>query len=153
MSQQVVKYQLYSILQVRHIMSQQVVKYQLYSKEVSRQMSTNNKINNFPQPLTMPFQIFKNCCKILDILMYKMYNFLLTGCMHINCKIVLCHPFLCLTQAFYKAKNLSKSDNLKWAKTKIQFGGSLKIMFTVPLAFSFFGANLFLGSIKWSCKL
>ena len=50
-----------------------------------------DKINIFEKPVTMPFQICKKYCKIINNLMcniekLKMCKFLLTGCMQIICK-------------------------------------------------------------------
>ena len=59
-------------------------KIQLYSKHVKKW----SKIYIFKKPLTMPFQICKNVCKILNNLTcnlekLKMCKFLLTGCKQI----------------------------------------------------------------------
>ena len=55
----------------------------------------NDKLYIFEKPLTMPFQICKNFCKILNNLMFnqeklKMYKFPLTGCLQIICKKFFC---------------------------------------------------------------
>ena len=46
----------------------------------------NEKLYIFEKPLTMPFQISKKCCKILNNLIcnqekLKMFEFSLTGCL------------------------------------------------------------------------
>ena len=60
----------------------------MFAKEICPK---NEKLYIFEKPLTMPFQICKNLCKILNNLIFnreklKMYNFILTGCMQIICK-------------------------------------------------------------------
>jgi len=62
-------------------------KIQLYSKNVCKKIGPKNeKIYIFEKPLTMPFQICKQICKILNNLIFKqeklkMYKFPLTGCL------------------------------------------------------------------------
>ena len=51
----------------------------------------NEKLYIFEKPLTMPFQICKTFCKILNNLIFnqeklKMCKFALTGCLQKNCK-------------------------------------------------------------------
>ena len=67
----------------------------------------NKKLYIFEKPLTMPFQMCKNFCKILNNLIFnqeklKMCKFPLTGCWQIVCKnffaklvqsVFLCHRF------------------------------------------------------------
>ena len=60
----------------------------------------NDKLYKFEKPLTMPFQISKTFCKILNILMFnkeklKMSKFPLTGCLQKVCK----HFFAKLVQS------------------------------------------------------
>ena len=63
-------------------------KIQLYSKNVCKKKicPKNEKLYIFEKPLTMPFQIYKYFCKILNNLIFnqeklKMCKFPLTGCL------------------------------------------------------------------------
>jgi len=61
----------------------------------------NEKLYIFEKPLTMPFQICKKCCKILNNLIFnpeklKMCKFPLTGCLQKNFNFLsqnLCNSF------------------------------------------------------------
>ena len=61
----------------------------------------NEKLYIFEKPLTMPFQIYKKFCKILNNLIFnqeklKMCKFPLTGCLQQICNFLsqnLCNPF------------------------------------------------------------
>ena len=84
------------------------------------------KVYIFEKPLTMPFQICKNFCKILINLIFnqerlKMCKFPLTGCLQKICIFFrkTCAIRFLMTLAFQKAKFFSKSDKWKWVKTKI----------------------------------
>ena len=86
----------------------------------------NEKLYNFEKPLTMPFQISKNFCKILNNLIFKkeklkMCKFPLTGCLQKICNFVLAKlvQLVSLCQRLSKSYILSKSDKWEWVKTKI----------------------------------
>ena len=67
----------------------------------AKNLSKNDKLYIFEKPLTMPFQICKNFCKISDNLIFnqeklKMCKFPLTGCLQKICNFFpqnLCNPF------------------------------------------------------------
>ena len=68
----------------------------------------NEKLYIFEKPLTMPFQICKNFCKILNNLIFnqeklKMCKFLLTGYLQKVCNFFFAIRFL-MSKAFQKAK-------------------------------------------------
>ena len=81
------------------------------------------KIIHFEKPLTMPFQICKNFCKILSNLIFnqeklKMCKFPLTGCFQKNCNFFrkTCAIRFLMSKAFQKAKfyqNLTSGSGSK----------------------------------------
>ena len=83
----------------------------------------NEKVYIFEKPLTMPFQICKNFCKILNNLIFnqeklKMCKFLLTGCLQKVCSFFrkTCAICFLLSKAFQKAKlyqNLTSKSGSK----------------------------------------
>ena len=77
-------------------------KIQLYSKNVCKKICPKNKkLYIFEMPLSMPFQICKNFCKILNNLIFnqeklKTCKFLLRGCLQKICNFFsqnLCNSF------------------------------------------------------------
>ena len=81
----------------------------MFSKKICPK---NEKLNIFEKPLTMPFQICKNFCKILNNLNFnqeklKMCKFPLTGCMQRFCNFFFrktCAIRFLESKAFQKAK-------------------------------------------------
>ena len=72
----------------------------------------NEKLYIFEKPLTMPFQICKNFCKILNNLIFneeklKMCKFPLTGCLEKICNFI----FAKLVQFVSLCQRLSKKLN------------------------------------------
>ena len=72
----------------------------------------NDKLYIFEKPLTMPFQISKNFCKILNNLIFnqeilKMCKFTLTGCLQKISNFL----FAKLVQSVFLCHRLSKKQN------------------------------------------
>ena len=85
----------------------------------------NEKLNIFEKPLTMPFQICKNFCKILNILIFnqeklKMCKFPLTGCLPKICNFFLAKlvQFISLCQRLSKKLNFIKIWQVKVGQNK-----------------------------------
>ena len=71
----------------------------------------NEKLYRFEKPLTMPFQICKTFCKILNNLIFnqeklKMCKFPLTGCLQ-----KICNFFAKLVQSVFLCHRVSKKLN------------------------------------------
>ena len=91
-------------------------KIQLYNKTVCKKhLSKNEKLYIFEKPLTMPFKIYKNFCKILINLIFnqekqKMCKFPLTGCFKKICNFF----FTKLVQSVSLCHRLSKNQKAKF---------------------------------------
>ena len=88
-------------------------KIQLYSKNVCKKKicPKNEKLYIFEKPLTMPFQICKTFCKILNNLIFnqeklKMCKFPLTGCLQKICNFFrkTCAIRFLMSKAFQEGK-------------------------------------------------
>ena len=84
----------------------------MFAKNKKKICPKNDKLYIFENPLTMPFQIWKNFCKILNNLIFnqeklKMCKFPLTGCLQKICIFFrkTCAIRFLMSQAFQKANN------------------------------------------------
>ena len=90
-------------------------KIQLYSENVCKKKicQKNEKLYIFEKPLTMPFQICKKFCKILNNLIFnqeklKMCTFPLTGYLQKICNFAKLVQFVSLCQRLSKKLNFIK---------------------------------------------
>jgi len=82
----------------------------------------SKKLYIFEKPLTMPFQICKNICKIFNNLIFnqeklKMCKFPLTGCLQKNCKFFrkTCAIRFLISMAIQKAKFYQNLTSGSWS--------------------------------------
>ena len=96
----------------------------MFAKKQTKICPKNEKLYMFEKPLTMPFQICKNLCKILNNLIFnqeklKMCKFPLTGCLQKICNFFsrkTCTIRFLMSKAFQKTKfdqNLTSESGSK----------------------------------------